>query len=28
VIELEFEQPAEAIELARSLLAAGARRAA
>ena len=28
VIELEFDQPAEAIELARSLLAAGARRAA
>jgi ParB family chromosome partitioning protein len=28
VIELEFEQPAEAIELARSLLAAGASRAA
>jgi hypothetical protein len=28
VIELEFEQPADAIELARSLLAAGARRAA
>jgi hypothetical protein len=28
VIELEFDQPAEAIELARSLLAAAARRAA
>jgi ParB family chromosome partitioning protein len=28
VIELEFEQPAQAIELARSLLAAGVRRAA